>query len=903
MNNFKIIVPVPVFGLGCGVLGLSLSKVSIDLGKYASQLLRALEYRGYDSTGAIIQDDKGNIELRKDVGAPSTLVKTLGIEDLTGKTFCGQVRWATFGNVTKINAQPHEVKCKKHIYGAHNGNITNTRELKFFLLSEGHNVVSDNDGEMLVHTIEHYFDNELEKNPQAKQNNVEIRRDCMRKAIISSAQKMIGSYAAVVVDPITEYVYAIKAGSSLYFGIGEMEDKKLFGLASSDLTAVLKFTKQLVNMREGEMIEFKNSVFHFYAIRNLKIKQPNLPDLLVHAGDMLIKEPVRSKLRAEDTELAPPFQYFMEQEIHAEVESSRKLIKLFKGGSNTGKRMLQLLQKEKIFAEMEILGTKILAEDSFENQKKLFLDYYQSEKAEFFFQKNKEQYQSIYDELVKENFEKKYFFSTDKNVFIELLNSKFDKKKLLLAKALDSIAEQIDVKDFNDSIAHFTELIKNTQEKSRNIYAIACGTSFHACKVASLFFNEIAKVEIIPVLPGDFRGQYSYTLRDDDIILGVSQSGETKDLIDIFNYIESLELNIKMVVLVNNMNSTLGQEKSDVSIPIACGPEIAVPATKSFINQITLFYYLAIKIAEMKFQKLKTVADNKEILAIEEKKISDLFKTLEDIPLLIQETIETTKDEIDYVAGKIYMEPSMHILATKITGVAKEGALKIRETVLNHAEGGEASEFKHGPNTILGKNTVMGIKNVKAIIKHFNKTIDELEELAEKNNIEPTERRNIARALSNYIFTKSYPFNLSKEGTKLFNNVIAEYDFFETAYRNYPLIYVTGPEKKDVNLTISQINTHKIRGGDTFVIAEENDKLLENAKTNPHDKGYYGWGYIPLPKTGNTLMTAFSATIVLQLLALKMSVKKMLYLDRLNIMEHGVHPDVPKNVSKSITVD
>jgi len=121
--------------------------------------------------------------------------------------------------------------------------------------------------------------------------------------------------------------------------------------------------------------------------------------------------------------------------------------------------------------------------------------------------------------------------------------------------------------------------------------------------------------------------------------------------------------------------------------------------------------------------------------------------------------------------------------------------------------------------------------------------------------------------------------------------------------RNYPLIYVTGPEERDVNLTISQINTHKIRGADTFVIAEENEKLFENARTNPHDEGYYGWYYIVLPKTGDSLMTAFSATIVLQLLALKMSIKKMNYLDRLGIIDHGVHPDVPKNVSKSITVD
>jgi glucosamine 6-phosphate synthetase-like amidotransferase/phosphosugar isomerase protein len=72
----KVTLPIPIFGVGCGVLGFSLSKVSVDMGKYASKLLKALEYRGYDSTGAVIQDDKGKIELRKDVGAPSTLVKT-----------------------------------------------------------------------------------------------------------------------------------------------------------------------------------------------------------------------------------------------------------------------------------------------------------------------------------------------------------------------------------------------------------------------------------------------------------------------------------------------------------------------------------------------------------------------------------------------------------------------------------------------------------------------------------------------------------------------------------------------------------------------------------------------------------------------------------------------------------
>lgn len=900
IKKMKVNIPVPIFGLGCGVLGMSLSKVSVNLGQYASTLLKALEYRGYDSTGAAFQKDDIEVTLLKDVGAPSTLVKTLGMEDETGRTFCGQVRWATFGGVTKKNAQPHVVRCKSYMYGAHNGNITNTSELKKFLLSEGHNVVSNNDGEMLVHTIEHYFENELNCFTLDEQKIPENRKSAMRKAIIRASQKMIGSYAAVVVDPYTGTLWAIKAGSSLYFGVGQ-KDGDDFGLAASDLTAVLKFTKQLVNLREGEFVEYNDKSFQIYAFKDMKVKRANQSDLFFKAGDKIDKKPVRSKLRAEDTELLPNYEYFMEQEIHAEVESTGKLVKLFKGGSNTGRRMIELLNREKMMKVKTALMEKILETDVYETQTKIFKEFRDSEEADNFYNKVKSDYSIIYDELVKEDFEKKYFFSSDKNTFIELLNSHFDKKNLLISKALDSISELNDVQEFNQSVTRFLELIENTHKNNRNIYAIACGTSYHAAMVASLFFNEIAKVEIIPVLPGNFRGQFSQSLRDDDVIVGVSQSGETKDLVDIFNDVDRTGLNIKKIVLVNNMNSTLGQEKSDVSIPIYCGPEIAVPATKSFVNQITLFYYLAIKVAEANLKNRKFSSKKEQIEC--EKEIKHRLKSIEDIPELIKATIETSKEQIEFVASKIYQEPSMHILATKITGVAKEGALKIRETVLNHTEGGEASEFKHGPNTILGKNTVFGVKNVKAMLKHYNQTIDKMYERAQELGILYEERRKISKALMNYVFSKTMPFNLSREATDLFKELIEDYNFFEKSTRNYPLIYVTGPEDRDVNLTISQINTHKIRGADTFVIAEENDKLMDNARSNPHDEGYYGWGYIPLPKTGDSLMTSFSATIVLQLLALKMSIKKMNKLDSLGFTEHGVHPDVPKNVSKSITVD
>jgi glucosamine--fructose-6-phosphate aminotransferase (isomerizing) len=130
----------------CGVIGLRCERDRGDLGEVACALLRMLEYRGYDSTGAAIQTAAGQITLLKDVGSPTAVTRRLGIARHSGQVFCGQVRWATFGSVTRENAQPHEVSCKTHLYGAHNGNITNCDQLKSWLVREGHSVASDNDG-------------------------------------------------------------------------------------------------------------------------------------------------------------------------------------------------------------------------------------------------------------------------------------------------------------------------------------------------------------------------------------------------------------------------------------------------------------------------------------------------------------------------------------------------------------------------------------------------------------------------------------------------------------------------------------------------------------------------------------------------------------------------------------
>src|SRR4029077_1425314 len=152
----------------CGVIGLVYEHHRPDLGQVAAELLKTLEYRGYDSTGAAIQGDGEEVTLRKGVGAPSIMVDELGITQLAGRAFCGQVRWATFGAVTEENSQPHVVRCKAFLYGAHNGNVTNCDDLKVWLGVEGHKVLSDNDGEMVVHTVEHCFAIEVEALPEAE---------------------------------------------------------------------------------------------------------------------------------------------------------------------------------------------------------------------------------------------------------------------------------------------------------------------------------------------------------------------------------------------------------------------------------------------------------------------------------------------------------------------------------------------------------------------------------------------------------------------------------------------------------------------------------------------------------------------------------------------------------------
>ncbi len=855
----------------CGVIGLVCERTRGDLGQVAAELLKTLEYRGYDSTGAAIQGDGDDVVLRKGVGAPSLMVDELGITKLGGRLFCGQVRWATFGAVTDANSQPHVVRCKTFLYGAHNGNVTNCDDLKAWLVSEGHAVLSDNDGEMVVHTVEHFFAREV---AHVAPNDPLARKGAMRAALLLAAKKLEGSFAAVIVDPVTRTMWAIKQGSSLYFGVGADAAGGRFAIASSDLSSVLKLTRVVIPITEGEFVEYDPGHHQIHAIVDRRA-----PDgaVKVRAGEPIAREPVRSRLRAKDTALVPPFETFMDQEISAQAEAARDVITSFVGGSEAARAVGTRTLPATVVTRLDALR-----------------DQYDDERMKQLFHElvDQDDFRRLLADAPPVVERSAHLHSSEAGFFTDLMAMARDAADTKAVRLLDAYLEAEESREWASSVKRFGDACLEAVERRGRIYVLSCGSSYHAAKAASLFFNELARVELTPILPGEFRGQSASSLADGDLVIAVSQSGETKDLIDVLNDVIASRRKVGRIALVNNVNSTLAQEKAELVIPLRCGPEIAVPATKSFMNQMVLFYCLALHLAERR-------ADPADASALSRRR-----ELLPKLPELVRETVAATDADLEVAAELLYLCPSIHLLATRFSAIAKEGALKIREVVLNHTEGFEASEFKHGPNTILGFNTVLGPQGVDHMLKRLGHTLRELVGSARAAGLPADSVQRLIQAATDGIFSPTATsFSLSDAERALFEKTVVRSDLLDELYADYPLLYVTGPDERDVALTVSQINTHKIRGACTVVIAEDHPALRGAAAKAPVDNPSYRSVYVALPRTDDTLMAMFSATVALQRLALKMSVLKKSYLDRLGVADHGVHPDVPKNVSKSITVD
>ncbi len=824
----------------CGIVSICYGGVNPQLGREASDLLRRLEYRGYDSTGGAFITRDLPVRLLKKVGAPSKVCVELGLEHQAGERFIGQVRWATYGAVSDVNSQPHHVRCRfpeLGFVGAHNGNLSNTDTVNPALTAGGHTVVSENDGEMITHLTEDAYAENVAQPAAALDRcrsalavaGLSLDLPAASLLLIDAARRAnaraTGSYAAAFADPTGRGVVAVKSGSSLYAGVGR-DGYGEFVVVSSDLTSVLSKTRMLIPLSEGEGLYFTENTWLVFTLgERLTFSVPKLK---------------RSKLNVRDTGLHAPYHYYMEQEIAQSPANVDEILRYY-------------------FAAPETEGLFAAFEDRRDLCKALvgrIMTLYEAADEPALLQAfDRLRTDPLHTELAERVRAHGAVITAGRG------NPLSDERQLLAdlgrlaPDALDTLSlwdalivwkKQRRVTQY---LAELVTAVRHAQTAGGRVFLVASGTSYHAALVAAYFFNRLAGVAVLPVNPGAFRSMYMNALSPRDLLIGITQSGETKDLVDILQDVRQRVPGLRRISLVNNENSRIPQELSEFYLPILCGPEIAVAATKSFVNQVAILYLIAASFSHTPRAIVARLTQAKALIA---------------------QTLAETEAAVETAAKRLYLEPSLHILGTGHIGIAREGALKIREVVLNHAEGYDAAEFKHGPNTILGKNTLFSIHDLAGVLELY-------------------EKRRAAGDIG--------PGEAGLDTLRRFPELV------ETRFSNYPLLFVCPSDERDVRITVSQIHTHKIRGADILVVCEPNADLALAAAGRPLGDEKYWHHLITVPASGDPDLFVFAATIVLQRLALRMSVLKMEYLDALHVADHGVHPDAPKNVSKSITVD
>jgi glucosamine--fructose-6-phosphate aminotransferase (isomerizing) len=233
--------------------------------------------------------------------------------------------------------------------------------------------------------------------------------------------------------------------------------------------------------------------------------------------------------------------------------------------------------------------------------------------------------------------------------------------------------EVLHMLDGSPDVAGVVEKMKN----ARNLYFIGCGTSYHACLTGAVYFAQLAGRPVIPVLAPQFGPQYAPTVNAQDVGLFVSQSGETKDVLNALALAE--EKGMACFGLANVIGSTLTKATA-CSLPLCCGYEISVPATKTFTNQVVSFLYLAYRLAGR---------DTAE---------------LAQIPALMDKTLEMVSAQVEQIAAEINAWNDLYCLGFGATyPIALEGALKLKEITYAHCEGMLSTEFKHGPLSAVTK--------------------------------------------------------------------------------------------------------------------------------------------------------------------------------------------------------
>jgi glucosamine--fructose-6-phosphate aminotransferase (isomerizing) len=253
--------------------------------------------------------------------------------------------------------------------------------------------------------------------------------------------------------------------------------------------------------------------------------------------------------------------------------------------------------------------------------------------------------------------------------------------------------------------------------KAKRIILIGCGTSWHAALVGEYLIETYARIPVEVEYASEFRYR-NPILSADDVVIAISQSGETSDTLVALRMAK--ERGATILGVCNVVGSSIARE-TDAGVYTHAGIEIGVASTKAFTAQVTVITLFALKLAFAKGEIAETL-------------YHEIIQELTEIPEKIR-TILATHLKIKEIASK-YKDASnaLYLGRGALFPVALEGALKLKEISYMHAEGYAAGEMKHGPIALVDDNLPVVVVAPKD--HYYEKIVSNIQEVkARKGNI------------------------------------------------------------------------------------------------------------------------------------------------------------------------
>jgi glucosamine--fructose-6-phosphate aminotransferase (isomerizing) len=249
---------------------------------------------------------------------------------------------------------------------------------------------------------------------------------------------------------------------------------------------------------------------------------------------------------------------------------------------------------------------------------------------------------------------------------------------------------------------------------AKRIVIVACGTSWHAGLVAEYLFEDLARIPVEVEYASEFRYR-NPIIHKNDIVIAVSQSGETADTLAAVKLAKSKGAFVFGVC--NVVGSSIARE-TDSGAYTHAGPEIGVASTKAFTTQITVLTLMALKLGNLKGELSNSMYHT-------------YLQEMSLIPSKV-ESLLNVNPEIEAIAAIYKDAPNCLYLGRGYNfPVALEGALKLKEISYIHAEGYPAAEMKHGPIALIDESMPVVVIATKK--GHYQKVVSNIQEIKSRS--------------------------------------------------------------------------------------------------------------------------------------------------------------------------